>query len=147
MLDDISLYWLTDTAASSARLYYESFAKDFVRMTLDMPVAVSIFKGDLFVPPKPWGDRTYSKLFYWNEVPEGGHFPRLSNPSSSSPNCARASRRCADCGGQQRRGTRELSQGRFSHDIASRILRGRVQKGFSSIFSARIFDSSVERET
>src|SRR6266404_2582820 len=80
MLDDISLYWLTDTAASSARLYYESFAKDFVRMTLDMPVAVSIFKGDLFVPPKPWGDRTYSKLFYWTEVPEGGHFPAFEQP-------------------------------------------------------------------
>src|SRR6266403_2200985 len=80
MLDDISLYWLTDTAASSARLYYESFAKDFVRMTLDMPVAVSIFIGDLFVPPKPWGDRTYSKLFYWNEVPEGGHFAAFEQP-------------------------------------------------------------------
>jgi pimeloyl-ACP methyl ester carboxylesterase len=80
MLDDVSLYWLTDTAASSARLYYESFAKDFVRMTLDMPVAVSIFKGDLFVPPKPWGDQTYSKLFYWNEVPKGGHFAALEQP-------------------------------------------------------------------
>jgi len=80
MLDDISLYWLSDTAASSARLYYESFAKDFVRMTLDMPVAVSIFKGDLFVPPKVWGDQTYSKLFYWNEVPKGGHFAALEQP-------------------------------------------------------------------
>jgi pimeloyl-ACP methyl ester carboxylesterase len=80
MLDDISLYWLTDTAASSARLYYESFAKDFVRMSLDMPVAVSIFKGDLFVPPKVWGDQTYSKLFYWNEVPKGGHFAALEQP-------------------------------------------------------------------
>src|ERR1700732_2817546 len=80
MLDDISLYWLTDTAASSARLYYESFAKDFVRMTLDMPVAVSIFKGDLFVPPKVWGAQTYSKLFYWNEVPKGGHFAAFEQP-------------------------------------------------------------------
>ena len=80
MLDDISLYWLTDTAASSARLYYESFAKDFVRMTLDIPVAVSIFKGDLFVPPKVWGDQTYSKLFFWNEVPKGGHFAALEQP-------------------------------------------------------------------
>jgi pimeloyl-ACP methyl ester carboxylesterase len=80
MLDDISLYWLTDTAASSARLYYESFAKDFVRMSLDMPVAVSIFKGDLFVPPKVWGDQTYSKLFYWNEVPKGGHFAAFEQP-------------------------------------------------------------------
>ena len=44
MLDDITLYWVTDTAASSARLYYESFAKDFARMPLDLPVGVSIFQ-------------------------------------------------------------------------------------------------------
>jgi pimeloyl-ACP methyl ester carboxylesterase len=80
MLDDITLYWLTDTAASSARLYHESFAKDFVRMPLEMPVAVSVFKGDLFAPPKVWGDQTYSKLFYWNEVPKGGHFAAIEQP-------------------------------------------------------------------
>ena len=80
MLDDITLYWLTDTAASSARLYYESWGKDFVRMPLDLPVAVSIFKGDFFTPPKVWGDRTYSKLFYWNEVAKGGHFAALEQP-------------------------------------------------------------------
>jgi len=80
MLDDITLYWLTDTAASSARLYYESFAKDFARMPLDLPVAVSLFKGDFFTPPKAWADQTYSKLFYWNEVPQGGHFAALEQP-------------------------------------------------------------------
>jgi len=80
MLDDITLYWLTDTAASSARLYYESFAKDFARMPLELPVAVSIFKGDVFTPPKVWGEETYSKLFYWNEVPKGGHFAALEQP-------------------------------------------------------------------
>jgi pimeloyl-ACP methyl ester carboxylesterase len=80
MLDGITLYWLTDSAASSARLYYESFAKDFARMPLDLPVAVSIFKGDFFTPPKSWADQTYSKLFYWNEVPKGGHFAALEQP-------------------------------------------------------------------
>jgi pimeloyl-ACP methyl ester carboxylesterase len=80
MLDDISLYWLTDTAASSARVYFESFAKDFARMPIDLPVAVSIFKGDFFTPPKVWGDQTYSKLYYWNEVPKGGHFAALEQP-------------------------------------------------------------------
>jgi pimeloyl-ACP methyl ester carboxylesterase len=74
MLDDISLYWFTNTAASSARLYFESFRNDFGRMPLELPVAVSIFKGDMFTPPKVWGERTYPKLFYWNEVPKGGHF-------------------------------------------------------------------------
>ncbi len=80
MLDDISLYWFTNTAASSARLYFESFRKDFARMPLDLPVAVSIFKGDMFTPPKVWGERTYSKLFYWNDVPKGGHFAALEQP-------------------------------------------------------------------
>jgi pimeloyl-ACP methyl ester carboxylesterase len=80
MLDDISLYWFTNTAASSARLYFESFGKDFARMPLDLPVAVSIFKGDMFTPPKVWGERTYSKLFYWNDVAKGGHFAALEQP-------------------------------------------------------------------
>jgi pimeloyl-ACP methyl ester carboxylesterase len=80
MLDDISLYWFTDTAASSARLYFESFRNDFGRMPLELPVAVSIFKGDMFTPPKVWGERTYPKLFYWNEVPKGGHFAALEQP-------------------------------------------------------------------
>ena len=80
MLDDITLYWFTNTAASSARLYYESFRKDFVRMPLELPVAISIFKGDMFTPPKVWGERTYSKLFYWNDVPKGGHFAALEQP-------------------------------------------------------------------
>jgi pimeloyl-ACP methyl ester carboxylesterase len=80
MLDDISLYWFTDTAASSARLYFESFRNDFTRMPLDLPVAVSLFKGDTFTPPRVWGERTYSKLFYWNEAPKGGHFAAFEQP-------------------------------------------------------------------
>jgi pimeloyl-ACP methyl ester carboxylesterase len=81
ILDDITLYWLTDTAASSARLYRESFYTDFKRMELALPVAVSIFKGDFFTPPKVWGDRTYSSLVYWNDVPKGGHFAAFEQPA------------------------------------------------------------------
>ena len=81
MLDDISLYWLTDTAASSARLYFESWGKDFGRMPIDLPVAVSIFKGDFFTPPKVWGDETYSKLFSLERgSSKGGHFAALEQP-------------------------------------------------------------------
>ncbi len=58
----------------------ESFQKDPGRMPLDVTVAVSIFKGDMFTPPKVWGERTYSKLFYWNEVPKGGHFAAFEQP-------------------------------------------------------------------
>jgi len=81
MLDNISLYWLTNTAASSARLYYESFATDFSTQRLDLPVAVSIFPGELFLPPRLWGERVYSRLFYWNEAARGGHFAAFEQPA------------------------------------------------------------------
>jgi len=81
MLDNISLYWLTNTAASSARLYYESFATDFSTQRLDLPVAVSIFPGELFRPPRLWGERVYSRLFYWNEAAHGGHFAAFEQPA------------------------------------------------------------------
>jgi pimeloyl-ACP methyl ester carboxylesterase len=80
MLDNIMLYWLTNTGASSARLYFESFATDFSRQELDVPVAVSVFPGETFRPPKVWGERTYSKLVYWNEVTHGGHFAAFEQP-------------------------------------------------------------------
>jgi pimeloyl-ACP methyl ester carboxylesterase len=80
MLDNIMLYWLTNTGASSARLYFESFATDFSRQQLDMPVAVSVFPGEVFQPPQVWGERTYSKLVYWNVVAQGGHFAAFEQP-------------------------------------------------------------------
>jgi epoxide hydrolase len=81
MLDNISLYWLTNTAASSARLYYESFGTDFSTQRLDLPVAVSIFPGELFQPPRVWGERVYPRLFYWNEAVRGGHFAAFEQPA------------------------------------------------------------------
>jgi pimeloyl-ACP methyl ester carboxylesterase len=80
MLDNIMLYWLTNTGASSARLYFESFATDFSRQQLDMPVAVSVFPGETFQPPRIWGERTYSKLVYWNVTAHGGHFAAFEQP-------------------------------------------------------------------
>ena len=80
MLDNIMVYWLTNSGASSARLYFESFATDFSRQELDMPVAVSVFPGEAYKPPKVWGERTYSKLVYWNETGRGGHFAAFEQP-------------------------------------------------------------------
>jgi pimeloyl-ACP methyl ester carboxylesterase len=71
---------LTDTAASSARLYYESYATDFSTQRLDLPVAVSIFPGEVYQPPRLWGERVYSRLFYWNEAARGGHFAAFEQP-------------------------------------------------------------------
>ena len=81
MLDNISLYWLTNTAASSARLYHESFGSDFSTQRLDLPVAVSVFPGELFRPPRLWGERVYSRLFYWNQATRGGHFAAFEQPA------------------------------------------------------------------
>ena len=80
MLDNITLYWLTDTATSSARLYAESFASDFSTQILDLPVAVSVFPGEMYRPLKIWGERVFSGLFYWNEVDKGGHFAAFEQP-------------------------------------------------------------------
>ena len=81
ILDNITLYWLTGTAASSSRLYAESFATDNTTQKLDIPVAVSVFPGELFRPLKLWGERVYSHLIYWNEVARGGHFAALEQPN------------------------------------------------------------------
>ena len=80
ILDNIMLYWLSNSGASSARLYFESFATDFSRQQLDIPVAVSVFPGELYRPLKIWGERTYTKLVYWHEVARGGHFAAFEQP-------------------------------------------------------------------
>jgi hypothetical protein len=92
MLDNITLYWLTGTAASSARLSAESFyTDDTSTQKLDVPVGVSVFPGELYRPLKVWGERVYSKLFYWHEVSKGGHFAASSSQRSLSMRSALAS--------------------------------------------------------
>lgn len=78
ILDNIMLYWLTNTGASSARLYWED--KDGIDMPIDIPVGVSIFPGDLVYAPRAWGERYYSRLVHWNEVERGGHFAAWEVP-------------------------------------------------------------------
>jgi len=80
MLDNIMLYWLTATAASSARIYWESADLHLGRQVVDIPVGVSEFPGELYVPPRTWSERTYPKLFYWNRVSKGGHFAAFEQP-------------------------------------------------------------------
>lgn len=81
MLDNIMLYWLTASAASAARLYAESFPIHITRQVVDIPVGVSLFAGEIYLPPRIWGERTYPKLFYWNRVPRGGHFAAFEQPA------------------------------------------------------------------
>ncbi len=81
MLDDISLYWLSQTAASSARIYWENNPASFAGGRLDLPVAVSVFPKEIFRAPRSWAEQSYPQLIYWNEVARGGHFAAFEQPT------------------------------------------------------------------
>ncbi|WP_156681321.1 epoxide hydrolase family protein [Sphingomonas profundi] len=92
MIDNVMLYWLTGTATSASRLYWESFRKDFHWMPVELQTAVSIFHGDFFKPPRIWGERTYSNLVSWAEQPKGGHFAAWEQPQAFVDEIRRAFR-------------------------------------------------------
>jgi epoxide hydrolase len=79
MLDDVMLYWLPNAAASSARLYWESFNKinnDPVRI----PVGCSVFPKEIFRVSRRWAEKRYPNLVYWNKLDKGGHFAAFEQP-------------------------------------------------------------------
>ncbi len=81
IIDDIALYWLTGTGASAARIYWEDHSNNFnARGLIDLPVAVSVFPGEIFRAPKSWAERCYKNLFYFNEASDGGHFAAWEQP-------------------------------------------------------------------
>ena len=79
ILDNIMLYWLPGTGASSARLYWESLAR-FAAETVDLPVACSIFPKEIIRPSRRWAERKYPNLTYWGEPARGGHFAAFEQP-------------------------------------------------------------------
>ena len=80
MLDDITLYWLTNSAISSAQLYWENNANNFNAVDISIPAAVTIFPGEIYRAPRSWVERSYHKLIYFNEVDKGGHFAAWEEP-------------------------------------------------------------------
>ncbi|RCW87900.1 epoxide hydrolase family protein [Phyllobacterium bourgognense] len=81
MLDDISLYWLTGTGASAAQIYWEDHSNNFNAVDIaTMPVAVSVFPGEIYCAPRTWAERCYHNLIYFNEVEDGGHFAAWEQP-------------------------------------------------------------------
>ena len=80
MLDDITLYWLTNTGTSGARIYWESSASTSKPAAVSVPAAVTIFPGEVYKPPKSWTQRAYSNLIYYNRVDKGGHFAAWEEP-------------------------------------------------------------------
>jgi pimeloyl-ACP methyl ester carboxylesterase len=79
LLDNVSLYWFTATAASSARLYWESAAR-FGAETITAPVACSVFPAELFRPSRRWAESRLRTLVSWSEPPRGGHFAAMEQP-------------------------------------------------------------------
>jgi microsomal epoxide hydrolase len=80
MLDDIMFYWITDSGASSARMYAENADLTFYSIPVDIPTGVSTFPGEIFTTPKAWSERTFGKLIYWNRTVKGGHFAAFEQP-------------------------------------------------------------------
>jgi pimeloyl-ACP methyl ester carboxylesterase len=88
VLDNITLYWLTNTAASSARLYWENGSRGSVIVAaaqktseISLPVAITVFPEDVYRPPETWARRAYRNLTYFNEVDKGGHFAAWEQPA------------------------------------------------------------------
>jgi pimeloyl-ACP methyl ester carboxylesterase len=82
MLDDISLYWFTNTGASSSRSYWEVWGRSpFDAVEISIPVGVTVFPGEIYRAPRSWAERNFHKLIYWNEVGKGGHFAAWEQPA------------------------------------------------------------------
>ena len=80
LLDNISLYWFTNTAVSSARIYSDNNGGSLSQGVIETPVAVTIFPKEIYQAPRSWAERDYPNLIYWNEVADGGHFAAFEQP-------------------------------------------------------------------
>jgi pimeloyl-ACP methyl ester carboxylesterase len=80
ILDNITLYWLTKTAISSARLYWENKYNIYASMDISLPAGVSAFPNEKYQAPRSWAERAYHKLIYYNRPAKGGHFAAWEQP-------------------------------------------------------------------
>ncbi len=80
ILDNITLYWLTNTGVSASRLYWEYKGGFFNAKGVSIPVATTVFPGEQYQAPRSWTERAYPNLIYYNEVDRGGHFAAWEEP-------------------------------------------------------------------
>ncbi|MFE5974166.1 epoxide hydrolase [Streptomyces sp. NPDC055893] len=80
VLDDVTLYWLTRTGASAARIYYESHNSLDPELRVDVPAAITMYPRDIEKTPRPWAEERYRRIVRWNAPEAGGHFPSLEVP-------------------------------------------------------------------
>jgi pimeloyl-ACP methyl ester carboxylesterase len=81
VLDNITLFWLTNTAVSAARLYWENKLGYFGAKNVTIPVAVSVFPDELYAAPRSWAERAFPKLIHYNRLDVGGHFAAWEQPA------------------------------------------------------------------
>jgi microsomal epoxide hydrolase len=79
LLTNITLYWVTQTAASSARIYYENQRAPAIQRRVEVPTACAVFPKEISIPPRRWVEGSYN-LTRWTEMPRGGHFAALEEP-------------------------------------------------------------------
>jgi pimeloyl-ACP methyl ester carboxylesterase len=80
VLDNVTLFWLTNTGVSAARLYWENKLPFFTPKNVKIPVAVSAFPDELYQLPRSWAERAYPQLVRYNRLPKGGHFAAWEQP-------------------------------------------------------------------
>jgi epoxide hydrolase len=81
LLDNVMLYWVTASAASSARLYWESFGPERrIAHKVTVPTGVAVFPGEIVTPVRRWMEGTYTDIRHWREMPKGGHFAAFEQP-------------------------------------------------------------------
>jgi pimeloyl-ACP methyl ester carboxylesterase len=81
LLDNVMLYWVTGTAASSARLYWESFGPDRrIPRKVTVPTGVAVFPKEIVTPVRRWMEGSYTNICHWTEMPKGGHFAAFEQP-------------------------------------------------------------------
>ncbi|SEO93008.1 Pimeloyl-ACP methyl ester carboxylesterase [Luteibacter sp. UNC138MFCol5.1] len=81
ILDNVTLYWLTETAVSSARLYWENKLNFFEPKHITIPVAVSVFPDEIYAAPESWARKAFPNLIHYNRLPKGGHFAAWEQPA------------------------------------------------------------------
>jgi pimeloyl-ACP methyl ester carboxylesterase len=82
VLDNVTLYWLTNTALASARLYWESKLAFFAPKGVAIPTGVSVFPDEIYAAPRSWAEKAYPKLIHYNRLPKGGHFAAWEQPQA-----------------------------------------------------------------
>ena len=80
ILDNVTLYWLTNTGISSARLYWENKLPFFAPKNVAIPVAVSVYPDEIYAAPRSWVEKAYPKLIHYNRLPKGTHFAAWEQP-------------------------------------------------------------------